>query len=103
MRLIEEHRLSQHRFMVDDELSIADIMAYEEVVQLRHWDCLLDGVSMESFKQFPNIHGWMDRMGALEGHDDTHRIMEKLTPWVKDRLVEYESLHSRVDSLMREA
>ena len=100
LNVIDKHRLGKCKYIVDDELSIADICAYEEMIQMREWNFIFKDAKIETEKQFPNIYAWMDRMKELDGHDDTHRVMTKLTPWVMDRYKEYESLYSRVSDLM---
>eukprot|EP01083_Nonionella_stella_P097151 273089_1 len=100
LRIIDKYRLNGHEYIVDDALSIADIACYEEVVQLKEWNFILNKQKMDTEKEFPNIYAWVDRMRGLEGHDETHKVIETLKPWLMDRLKEYESLYDKVDSLM---
>ena len=38
LAVLEKDWLAKHKYIVDDELSVADLLCYEEVVQLRWWN-----------------------------------------------------------------
>ena len=102
LNIIDKTRLNKHKYIADDALSIADISCYEEIIQIKEWNFIFEAAKIKTEIEFPNIYAWMDRMSDLPGHDDAHRVMEKLTPWMKERYEQYESLYSRVDALMNE-
>lgn len=66
------------RFIASDEQhSIADIMAYEEIAQATMMspdDTLLDGMSTK----YPNIHDWVQRMRELPFHEPAHVALETM-------------------------
>eukprot|EP01084_Bolivina_argentea_P129090 228054_1 len=103
LHVIDKYRLKQHKFIVDDELSISDFCCYEEIIQIKEWNFIFNDANIETEKDFPNIYEWIERMRSLPGHDDTHRVIDKLTTWLKDKYdTEYNSLYSRVNMLMKQ-
>ena len=83
LSVLEKHRLANHEYVASDELSIADILCYEEVVQIEVWNLLGSGGNLgfdgdgTAFvrRQYPNIHRWLMKMRKLTKHDEIHAIM----------------------------
>merc|ERR1719245_1782457 len=61
LKIIENVWLSKHDFIVDDKVSLADILCYEELVQLKQWDIIKDADN-----KYPNIFKWIARMEQLK-------------------------------------
>ena len=79
--IIENQWLSKHEYIVDDQVSLADILCYEEVLQIIRWDLIENAVT-----KYPRIAAWCKRMEQLPGHDSTHRILGKLDGFIAKRL-----------------
>eukprot|EP01083_Nonionella_stella_P102776 292701_1 len=89
--IIEKQWLANHEYIVDNQLSLADILCYEELVQLKQWD-LLENAQ----QKYPNIFKWMDRMSKLNGHDETHGILKKLDGYINQRMKACKPLLSKL-------
>jgi len=55
------------KFIVGDQVTIADLLAYEEIVQ-----CLPEYCNLIDFKPYANIQRWMAEMRKLPHHDELH-------------------------------
>eukprot|EP01083_Nonionella_stella_P183867 665544_1 len=81
--IIENIRLKKHDYIAGDSLSIADILCYEEIVQLDVWnlfddgkDLRFDGDGTKYIKRhYPNIHRWCLKMRQLPKHDYIHQAL----------------------------
>eukprot|EP01084_Bolivina_argentea_P176199 304968_1 len=62
LRINENNHLSKHDYIVDNKPSLADILCYEEVVQLKQWD-----IVPNAQRDYPNIFKWIERMEKLPG------------------------------------
>ena len=91
LKIIENVWLSKHDYIVDDRVSLADILCYEEVVQLKQWDIIKD-----ADKKYPNIFKWIARMEKLNGHDKVHRILTKMNGYITKRIKECQPLLSKL-------
>eukprot|EP00668_Euglena_longa_P042080 GGOE01055483.1.p1 GENE.GGOE01055483.1~~GGOE01055483.1.p1 ORF type:complete len:231 (-),score=63.94 GGOE01055483.1:385-1011(-) len=70
-----EHLLSGGAFLCGPEVTLADLMAYGEVGQLRPEFCdLLD------FTPYPNVARWVEAMATLPEHDQVHEGLAKFVP-----------------------
>jgi glutathione S-transferase len=68
--------LERHQFVAGtDEVSIADIVCYCEVVQM-----MLVKVDL---KKYPKLENWLDRIGRIPEVQKTHRVFFKLLPRFK--------------------
>lgn len=67
---IEQGWLRQQGFLVDDKPSIADLAAYVELGQMR-----AGFTNVFDFSGYPNVAAWLERMAALDGHDDVHVVL----------------------------
>merc|ERR1712129_9569 len=93
------HRLAQHEYIAGDALSIADIICYEEMVQLEVWNLLGKGTNLgfdgdgTAFmkREYPNISRWLMKMRKLAKHDEIHAIMVKdfILNHVKNRQIAF--------------
>ena len=63
--------LEQSRFLVGDQVTLADISAYEELGQnqAKYANCT-------DYTAFAAIQRWLGRMGELPEHDNAHKIWE---------------------------
>ena len=84
LNIIERKRLGKHKYIAGDTLSIADILCYEEIVQLEVWNILSQGGDKLGFggdgaqylkQNYPNIYHWLLQMRKLSGHDKIHDVM----------------------------
>eukprot|EP00485_Elphidium_margaritaceum_P007353 CAMPEP_0202686462 /NCGR_PEP_ID=MMETSP1385-20130828/2237_1 /ASSEMBLY_ACC=CAM_ASM_000861 /TAXON_ID=933848 /ORGANISM="Elphidium margaritaceum" /LENGTH=246 /DNA_ID=CAMNT_0049341039 /DNA_START=38 /DNA_END=778 /DNA_ORIENTATION=+ len=91
LNIIEQKWLSSHAYIVDDALSVADILAYEELIQMKRWPLIADAE-----QRFPNIFKWMSKMETLPKHDQVHRIMAKLDPYVAKRMQKMQPLYAKL-------
>lgn len=89
LKIIENVWLAEHLFIVDNEVSIADILCYEEVSQLKHWNLLKDKTIADSY---PNIEQWLKRMSEFPAHEHVHKVFHKLEKFVKQRNEKYEPM-----------
>eukprot|EP01083_Nonionella_stella_P266239 900899_1 len=80
LKVIENEWLSYNDYIVGNKLSIADLLCYEEVVQLRWWN-LIDNFS----SKYPNIDKWLDRMQKVPCHDEVHQVLDKMKGYIAQR------------------
>eukprot|EP01084_Bolivina_argentea_P253777 426418_1 len=91
LNIIENVWLSKHDYIVDNKLSLADFLCYEELVQLKQWD-IIPNVNTK----YPNIFKWIGRMEKLNGHDKVHRILKKMDGYIAKRLKACQPLLSKL-------
>ena len=96
LKVLNERYFGQHDYIVDNQLSVADILCYEEVFQLRKWEVLYPYSKLK--KEFPNVDAWMTRMEKLKGHEKVHKIMDTLQEFVKKRVKDTEPLQKAIRS-----
>ena len=72
-KAIEEGWLSESRFFVGDNLTIADISAYVEIGQLQK-----SFTNVYDFGSLPNIQRWLGEMSNIDSHDDIHIALYEL-------------------------
>ena len=72
-KAIEEGWLSESRFLVGDNLTIADISAYVEIGQLQK-----SFTNVYDFGSLPNIQRWLGEMSNIDSHDDIHIALSEL-------------------------
>jgi len=70
---IEEGWLNKSRFLVGDELTIADMSAYVEIGQLQR-----KFTNVYDFEPFPNITRWLEEMNQVAYHDEVHTSLYEL-------------------------
>jgi len=58
------------QWLTNNEVSIADLLAYGEIVQMR-----LTGLDIGNR---PNLKAWMTRMEALPGYERVHKMLNKV-------------------------
>lgn len=73
LRVLESGHLAEHRFLMGDAVSLADIAAYVEIGQLRP-----EFTNVFDFSEFPLIQRWLDDMAQVPGHDEVHVVMREL-------------------------
>ena len=72
-KAIEDGWLSRSRYLVGDDLTIADMAAYVEIGQLQSIF-----TNIYDFEPFPNILRWLEDMQAVECHDVIHVALFEL-------------------------
>lgn len=73
LNAFESTWLAESRFLVGNEVTLADIAAYVEIGQLRP-----QFTNVYDFEPFPNVQRWMNDMDLLDGHDDVHVVLDEL-------------------------
>ena len=104
LNIIEQKRLCKHKYIAGDTLSIADILCYEEIVQLEVWNILAQGDKLgfggdgaQYLKQnYPNIYHWLLQMRKLSGHDKIHDVM--IRPGILKLVRNIDSLYIHIQS-----
>jgi glutathione S-transferase len=72
-KAIEDGWLSKSRFLVGDQLTIADMSAYVEIGQLQS-----KFTNVYDFEAFPNIRRWLEDMSQVTYHDEIHTSLFEL-------------------------
>ncbi len=72
-KAIDEGWLADSRFLVGDNLTIADISAYVEIGQLQK-----GFTNIYNFDTLPNIKRWLEEMKTVDSHDDIHVALSEL-------------------------
>eukprot|EP00343_Euplotes_focardii_P010294 CAMPEP_0205827670 /NCGR_PEP_ID=MMETSP0206-20130828/32778_1 /ASSEMBLY_ACC=CAM_ASM_000279 /TAXON_ID=36767 /ORGANISM="Euplotes focardii, Strain TN1" /LENGTH=214 /DNA_ID=CAMNT_0053128797 /DNA_START=42 /DNA_END=686 /DNA_ORIENTATION=- len=74
LNTIERTYLGDRAYLCADTPTLADLLAYEELVQ-----CLPKYCDLLDFGLYPNISAWMERMAKLPAHEEVHdKILKKL-------------------------
>ena len=73
LNALESNWLEKNKFIIGDDVTLADLAAYVEIGQLR--DCF---TNLYDFKDHPNIQRWIQDMTKVEGHDDAHLVLKEL-------------------------
>ena len=73
LNTLESGWLSNHRFLVGDSVTLADLAAYVEIGQLQPQFTNVFDLSI-----FPNVSRWLDDMTKVDGHDDVHTVLAEL-------------------------
>ena len=73
LNALESNWLKKNKFIIGDDVTLADLAAYVEIGQLR--DCF---TNLYDFKDHPNIQRWIQDMTKVEGHDDAHLVLKEL-------------------------
>ena len=73
LKTLESGSLSNHRFLVGDNVTLADLAAYVEIGQLQPQFTNVFDLSI-----FPNVSRWLDDMTKVDGHDDVHTVLAEL-------------------------
>ena len=70
---LESGWLAQSRFLIGDQLTLADMAAYVEIGQLQP-----QFTNVYDFEPFPNVRRWLADMARIDGHDDVHVVLKEL-------------------------
>lgn len=73
LNTLESGWLSNHRFLVGDSVTLADLAAYVEIGQLQP-----QFTNVFDLSTFPNVSRWLDDMTKVDGHDDVHTVLAEL-------------------------
>tara|TARA_E500000331_G_C17247731_1_gene709761 strand:+ start:1549 stop:2241 length:693 start_codon:yes stop_codon:yes gene_type:complete len=73
LEALETGWLANSRFLVGDQVTIADMAAYVEIGQLQP-----QFTNVYDFESFPNVRRWMADMTQIDGHDDVHVVLTDL-------------------------
>jgi glutathione S-transferase len=72
-KAIEDGWLSKSRYLIGDQLTIADMSAYVEIGQLQS-----KFTNIYDFESFPNIRRWLEDMNQVAYHDEIHTSLYEL-------------------------
>ena len=72
-KALEDGWLAQSRYLIGDQLTIADMSAYVEIGQLQS-----KFTNLYDFAPFPNIRRWLEDMSQVAYHDDIHAALYEL-------------------------
>jgi glutathionyl-hydroquinone reductase len=72
-KAIEDGWLSKSRYLIGDQLTIADMSAYVEIGQLQS-----KFTNVYDFEPFPNIRRWLEDMSQVAYHDEIHTSLYEL-------------------------
>ena len=72
-KAIEDGWLSKSRYLIGDQLTIADMSAYVEIGQLQS-----QFTNVYDFEPFPNIRRWLEDMSQVPYHDEIHTSLYEL-------------------------
>lgn len=70
---LEKNFLADSPFILSDTISIADISAFEEVIQM---DLLIPQFSMS--EKYPKISAWQKKVKSQPFYDEIHNVLEKV-------------------------
>ena len=73
LTVLELGWLSKGRFLVGENVTLADLAAYVEIGQTQP-----RFTNAYDMSPFPNIERWLGDMSNTEGHDDVHVVLEEL-------------------------
>jgi glutathione S-transferase len=73
LQSLDQAWLKDDEFIAYEKYSIADILAYEEVVQ-----STMTGVIGDLSVDYPNLKAWMTRMERMPFHDEAHVALQTL-------------------------
>ena len=73
IQVLENDFLGEHAFLCGDSLTLADIAAYVEVGQLQ-----AEFTNLFDFSAYPKLIEWLNRMKAVEGHNEVHAVLREL-------------------------
>lgn len=73
LEALEQGWLNEGRYLVGDELTLADIAAYVEIGQMRP-----GFTNVFDFGDYPRVQRWLETMSQVEGHDDVHVVLAEL-------------------------
>jgi glutathione S-transferase len=70
LRQLNDIWLNKAPYLAGDEISIADLICYGELIQL--------STLRYDFKSQEKVYSWMKRMENLQGYDEVHSILKKV-------------------------
>ena len=70
---LEAYWLADNRFIIGNELTIADFTAYVEIGQLQNIF-----TNLYDYSPLPNVSRWLRTMQEVESHDDVHLVLKEL-------------------------
>lgn len=73
LKTLESSYLAENKFLMGDEVSLADIAAYVEIGQLRP-----EFTNVYDFSDFPNVRRWLNDMAKVPGHDEVHVVLAEM-------------------------
>ncbi|HCC44669.1 MAG TPA: hypothetical protein DEQ32_09750 [Gammaproteobacteria bacterium] len=73
LRTLEEYFLSDNRFIIGDELTLADFAAYSELGQAQP-----QFTNVYDLSAFPNVQRWMGQMTKVPYHDEVHTALAEM-------------------------
>ena len=95
LNIMENYWLSNHEYIIDDKLSIADILCYAELIQIKVFPYLFSDIDLKN--NYKNITKWMMKMSALNKHDAIHKyVFEAMPKFMRKRANDCDPILSRL-------
>ena len=73
LKTLDTLYLAENKFLMGDQVTLADIAAYVEIGQLRP-----EFTNVFDMSAFPNVSRWLDDMMQVPGHDEVHVVMAEM-------------------------
>ena len=64
-------------------MSIADLMCFEEIIQIEAWNLMGNNYIENNYK---NIHHWLQRMKTVKGFQKIHKLLYDMIPFIEKRM-----------------
>ena len=87
LNVLENRFFNNNEFLVNNQLSIADFLCFEEVIQMSPEWTIFD---MDLQNDFPNVYKFCQTMKQIDGYDSAHRTFEKYVPFAIKRHKEWQ-------------
>ncbi len=73
LHVLETAYLGGNRYLMGDDVTLADLAAYVEIGQLQP-----QFTNVFDLSAFPKVESWLSAMTRVEGHDDVHVVLAEL-------------------------
>lgn len=73
LETLNEHCLSKTKFLVSDQLTLADLAAYVEIGQMHP-----RFTNVYDFSPFENVQRWLEDMTEVDFHDQVHVVLSEI-------------------------
>ncbi len=73
LKTLERSYLGEHKFLMGDTVTLADLAAYVEIGQLRP-----EFTNVFDMSEFSHVTRWLDDMKSVPGHDVVHTVLAEM-------------------------
>eukprot|EP01084_Bolivina_argentea_P249950 418592_1 len=95
LNIIDNYWLSKHDYIIDNKVSIADILCYAELIQIKAFPYLFKNIDLQN--KYINIKKWMNRMSKLNKHDEIHEyVFNTMPPFMRKRANDCKQILSKL-------